>query len=432
MSDMVPSQKAASSRRASPSLVITYFKNGAEKPQKSTLPLGLLAQYLRLGNIPALHGWRQGPCFRPRYEIFYNRGFLILGGGEQTRNMDFLTVIARITEGELSGQALFSNPSDEEMGDYVLVDWYAWLLLQLKLLNENKNGGIFYPSSSHDFSDHQKYCRLWTAITNQNYHLAPERGGRAAARIFENSSRSTQASSSQGLSSTATASTTSTLPVLPQSAPGAADEDSSDGPDPDDAEEAPAAALTPYQRMKQDAPATFDINHPFWQYNLIERLNDPYGLNKRVPNVAIEQVTDTNVYEVDEETRLRQMIEADRETELVPAVAPATAQDAHAYKTNQKLMDNTRYQPQGHEGACRAVGVVDLDSPDYDHPRFDCMPVGEYFKLHQVVPVHALRKMQRKGRRGGMLADQMGTGKTWIAIGLLLGVSTQQRDTNPY
>ncbi|EZF35706.1 hypothetical protein H109_04009 [Trichophyton interdigitale MR816] len=90
-----------------------------------------------------------------------------------------------------------------------------------------------------------------------------------------------------------------------------------------------------------------------------------------------------------------------------------TKEDLQRYREQEKWIDNKDLQRQGHPEACRALGI-----PNPDIPRLPGMLVSAKFEFWQPLAIKAIKEFEEGYLRGGILADDVGIGKTFEAIGL--------------
>ncbi|KAK2865298.1 hypothetical protein FQN49_003714 [Arthroderma sp. PD_2] len=90
-----------------------------------------------------------------------------------------------------------------------------------------------------------------------------------------------------------------------------------------------------------------------------------------------------------------------------------TDEDIQKYREQEKWIDNQELQRQGHGEACEALGI-----PNPGIPRLPGMPISAKFEFWQPLAVKALKEFEKGYLRGGILADEVGIGKTFEAIGL--------------
>ncbi|KAB8248453.1 hypothetical protein BDV35DRAFT_162042 [Aspergillus flavus] len=88
----------------------------------------------------------------------------------------------------------------------------------------------------------------------------------------------------------------------------------------------------------------------------------------------------------------------------------------------EKWLDNEILQPDNHEQACERWGILGPASP-----RLPGMVRRAVLKFWQPCANRRIMEiMLSKQTRGGMIADSMGLGKTWEAIGVI-GASALDR-----
>lgn len=100
-----------------------------------------------------------------------------------------------------------------------------------------------------------------------------------------------------------------------------------------------------------------------------------------------------------------------------------TAEQIAAFREHTQCMDNPAYQPQNHEEACRELGI-----PNPEQPRMDGLLDNLKFEYHQPTAICALTRFEDSCVEGGLLAEDVGLGKSVEMIGHLLHRSNQRRD----
>lgn len=103
-----------------------------------------------------------------------------------------------------------------------------------------------------------------------------------------------------------------------------------------------------------------------------------------------------------------------------------TADDAARFDHLQSMFDNRAYQRDNYTEACGAVGILNAE-----HPRLPGMTRNLVFRIWQVVAIHAIM-IFRQLLNGCVIADAVGLGKTWIALGCLLQVSASPKPSFIY
>jgi hypothetical protein len=95
-----------------------------------------------------------------------------------------------------------------------------------------------------------------------------------------------------------------------------------------------------------------------------------------------------------------------------------TEEEIAASREQERRLDGTDYQRQAHQAACV---LLQIKSPD--RPRSPGMPRYMVLFFWQPAGIKALIDFENSPLRGGVLADAVGTGKTWESIGLPLARS---------
>jgi SNF2 family DNA or RNA helicase len=105
------------------------------------------------------------------------------------------------------------------------------------------------------------------------------------------------------------------------------------------------------------------------------------------------------------------------------SVRDITQDEIKKYREQTKWINNPDFQPQDHEEACHVLGIANPDVPRmegfFGHIMLD---------IHQPTGIHSLYKFEESCVGGGLLADDVGLGKTIQLVGLLLLRSNQRRE----
>ncbi len=113
------------------------------------------------------------------------------------------------------------------------------------------------------------------------------------------------------------------------------------------------------------------------------------------------------------------------EEQVEPTVTEISEEEIKRYRAQEIWLDNVDFQRQGHAAACAALGIADPQNP-----RFRCMPRSVTFQFWQVLAIKAMVDFEQDELlRGCILADEVGTGKTWEVLGLIIYVSRELHRT---
>ncbi|KAE8152917.1 P-loop containing nucleoside triphosphate hydrolase protein [Aspergillus avenaceus] len=115
-------------------------------------------------------------------------------------------------------------------------------------------------------------------------------------------------------------------------------------------------------------------------------------------------------------TSLEPTVDTD-DVELPPLNIP-TEDSLQHIRQLQEIMDNTDYQRDNHEEACR---ILQIENPH--SPRMRSMKESATFKFWQPVAIARILEIRADPwLRGAILGDSVGLGKTWEAIGVMLKI----------
>jgi hypothetical protein len=174
------------------------------------------------------------------------------------------------------------------------------------------------------------------------------------------------------------------------------------------------------QVMQADAPPEEDLDHRFWQYHVIIDLLRNYERPLLV-NSHARLLSQPEATLAAEDALWRRSFIGNTIPEGDGPRLPfelASDDDAAISRDNQQILDNPRFQPQGHVQACK-----ELDIANPERPRLPGMPLHFTFKPWQPVVIKWVLEKQGLGLGGEMIADKMGLGKTIMALGAILAVS---------
>ena len=184
-----------------------------------------------------------------------------------------------------------------------------------------------------------------------------------------------------------------------------------DDPDPD-------VGLTNAQRMFQERSSpTLNLIDRSWKYALIMKL---------LQHVRTDTVVEldrmyaddrlTNAQSIEWEQEIRQTSESDR-----IGIVQFTDECAAEYDMQQGWMDSLDLQREDHEAACTLLGIINPSVP-----RILGMRLSKKLTFWQPVAIKAICDWAKSPYlRGGIIADVVGLGKTWMVIEFVLHVSYQ-------
>jgi SNF2 family DNA or RNA helicase len=106
----------------------------------------------------------------------------------------------------------------------------------------------------------------------------------------------------------------------------------------------------------------------------------------------------------------------------VPQFSDISRANKKRYHEQVTWLDNKDYQRDDHVGACAYRGIQDLD-----HLRIDGLHMTFEFDFYQPTAIKAMVDFEDSWIGGGVLAEDVGLGKTIEVIGLLLFRSNGRR-----
>ena len=161
--------------------------------------------------------------------------------------------------------------------------------------------------------------------------------------------------------------------------------------------------------------STLDLRDRWWQYAVVHEILKSIQNNFVVEyNHMYADDRLTNAMSVQWEKQLRDATETDR-----IGVEPFTDECAAEYDEQQIWMNSLNLQRKDHDEACTMLNIVNPSVP-----RIPGMPISTQLTFWQPVAIKAICDFaQSPYLRGGIIADVVGLGKTWMVIGYLLHVS---------
>ncbi|KAF7586087.1 hypothetical protein BBP40_009595 [Aspergillus hancockii] len=163
----------------------------------------------------------------------------------------------------------------------------------------------------------------------------------------------------------------------------------------------------------------FDLKEPFWQYILIM---EALARVKRQEKQGPSQIVDINNLEAAESAgKLKKKKYRAGEEFKTDIFDPQKYQEDLEIEYAQceeikAWFDNRNYQRENHEDACKMLGILSTE-----YPRLPAMQRGTILKFWQPVMIWRLMEIKVSGYlKGAIIADSVGLGKTWEAIGFLL------------
>ena len=140
-----------------------------ERPQRFTSKDNI-GEYLGFHNEAAFDNWLSSESFFPLYKDFLEKGLkpalqkAVSEGKPRHRGCNLVSIEAVIKYGEMGGRRKYSNYRADR-SSFNLVEWYAWVVLAIRLDNTGYRYGLFW---QWNLSDHEKNCRIWSLLTFMN------------------------------------------------------------------------------------------------------------------------------------------------------------------------------------------------------------------------------------------------------------------------
>jgi hypothetical protein len=193
------------------------------------------------------------------------------------------------------------------------------------------------------------------------------------------------------------------------------------------------------RHLKMQSP-TFDVEEPFWQFEMITTLlratkgvaaaQDATPIKHMAPKIEKDAVIEgghkskiltpfaTMVQTVTMQSAYRRAQELDtwhpdprqlesEEGNTTPLIAP-TKESLYLAMEHSKRLDNTDFQRENHAEACQALGITNPE-----RPKIQGMNPSAILKPWQPVAIHAITQfMKNPLLKGCILADGVGLGKT--------------------
>ncbi|EFE36072.1 uncharacterized protein ARB_05009 [Trichophyton benhamiae CBS 112371] len=417
--------------------------------------LDKLAEFLGFDTVQALQLWMRGKLCKPYWDE-YTRGCtgVELSKGKKARLVDCHSVLKHLAEGEAQGNRKFSSDFPDTR-NWKFIDWQARLLFKIRSVNQADRHGIFYGKNMNEI---EMATRAWQVILRLNLDASrenrPNKRVKAAGEFDHWRTGDDEAIP---------------MPVNPDG--GAACVVWTDIPTEMEGNgQKTTITLTglvhyTYEQFLKKICSELQLKECGYEIDQLSVAGDPIcsdsfkeflklaaGLKRKVlvdlatkncpaeldiPTIENEEDTsrkllfDIMVAEkvtsgFDLKNRfckwslIQEWLHTSKDSDGVQGEAgdglilcEPTSEDLQRYREQEKWIDNKDLQRQGHPEACKALGI-----PNPDIPRLPGMLVSAKFEFWQPLAIKAIKEFEEGYLRGGILADDVGIGKTFEAIGL--------------
>ncbi|EEQ31909.1 hypothetical protein McanMca71_007218 [Microsporum canis] len=438
-----------------------------------------LSTFLGFDTIPALQKWMGSMLCKPYWDEYHGWAASEIADGRIPKLTDYRSVLKHLTEGEAVGIRKFSTDFPD-ISAWTAIDWHARLLYKILSVNQADRHGIFYGKNFSEVemasrawqvilrlkldASHEHRPRKKAKATSEFEHwridddeaiptpVNPERG--AASVIWMNIPADLE---EQGIKSMVvlkglvsytyerfleeiyrglelkehglqidklsvdgdTISGSSFKEFLGLACCSAGrllvalnTEKGLPEPDIPQIENEELSRRLLYDLMVAERVSSeFDLRDRFWIWTAIQKASkvqhSPINSNCVLLHEAVDIEGDSIRW------LMKSKDSDDPESGTKDVLRELTDSDIKQYREQEKWIDNQDLQRQGHGEACSALGI-----PNPDIPRLPGMPVSAKFEFWQPLAVKALKEFEEGYLRGGILADEVGIGKTFEAIGL--------------
>ena len=183
------------------------------------------------------------------------------------------------------------------------------------------------------------------------------------------------------------------------------------------------ASLTPLERLvKECTSKTMDLSFGIWQCYIIQLIYDSGGSHSKVRE-SIGKTLDP-AHMMREESQIWFASLGASVTKDAIEFKPFDEKAAANHDRMERYLDNVLYQRDNLEASCQRLGI-DYQGRDQTRYHIKGMAFTQQFQYWQPVAINWLLELQANPNvRGGIIADYMGIGKTYEAIGFLVAVGT--------
>ncbi|OAL72224.1 hypothetical protein A7D00_3222 [Trichophyton violaceum] len=442
--------------------------------------LDKLAAFLGFDTVQALQLWMGGTLCKPYWDE-YTRGCTELSRDKKARLVDCRSVLKHLAEGEARGARKFSSDFPDTP-TWKFIDWQARLLYKIQSVNQADRHGIFYDKNMNEIEmatrawqvilrlnldasreqrpnkrvkaagefDHWRTedneaiptpvnpdggaaCVVWTDIptgmedngkktmitltglVHYTYEqfleeictgLQLKECGYEIDELFVADDPIFRDSFKQFLKRAAGLKRKVTVDLTTRNCPAELDIPTIENED--------ASRKLLFDIMvSEKVTSGFDLKNRFCKWSLIQEVTKSFP--SRI-NSEWELLTGG----IDARGDSIRWLHASKDSDEVQGEArdglilcEPTNEDLQQYREQEKWIDNKDLQRQGHPEACKALGI-----PNPDIPRLPGMLVSAKFEFWQPLAIKAIKEFEEGYLRGGILADEVGIGKTFEAIGL--------------
>ncbi|WEW56227.1 hypothetical protein PRK78_001666 [Emydomyces testavorans] len=330
-------------------------------------------------------------------------------GKQPSRGPTLSTVKATITAGEREGRRKFSCRTPDKTA-WSIADHYAYLLYRLHDDNVNDGDGIFFKNNIKTDTVHKL---LWQVILRERHCLSKSRARKPADNVSleEDKEQDDQEQEDQE----------------DQEDQGDQEDQEDQANDEDNTGETSAGENTFLVSEELFLTATspaMNMEDSWWKYQFCKKAiaaslegqtgGEPLTSSSDEVNISSYLMRHKDI--VDAYTWSEELGEADMEKiGPVPGIAIPTAENLELFAERQQWLNNIAFQRENHKEACENLKL------DERTLRLKGMRKSASLKFWHPVAINALFEFENNPLlTGAMLADGVGLGKTWVAIGYLL------------
>ncbi|KAM5480548.1 hypothetical protein McanMca71_002413 [Microsporum canis] len=298
---------------------------------------------------------------------------------QRVRGSSLHDVRAAILRGESTGQMKYSS-QHHDTSKWTRLDWHAWFLLTVRAANMRSVEGLFF---QHNLPVQTVDVLLWYVLQRENYCLAPSRQKGTGSNVSK--------------------------------APEA---------EPSRKRKAENLQVEPDWLIKTHLPKplvckseTMDMSDPWWQARFVEKALAEANIACETFDSCLCDDTSHHNDNLDAFMWSKELEAVDLEDghDRVSFLIEPNQEELRTFTEQQKWLDNTLFQREDYIESCNALGISS------SKPRVVGMRRSVLLKVWQPLAIQALLEFETKAYlRGAILADGVGLGKTWEAIGFFL------------
>lgn len=389
-----------------------------------------LGKILGLGNKKSVKEWMNGRAFRPAFERLYKSWIEVQqdaasqSGTIRKRGPDLRAVVDAIADPHAIAEERYTSPTGVDTSEFNELDHYALCLVALRASNMSSAQGLFRGKTC---SQEEIDQRLWQAILRASSDMTIERRNKNRVGTHQSRYGTPPVNNGQVTSPKRRAETDLDEEVSnennsdehgDQNNPGPGNLPKPMGgdiPSVKSIKEMDEILLQRnYERLKatQDPKSPMNLATEYGRYltvhTALEFFHSPLEIQRQVANEVFTVGEDNNQKALSAESRAwLEELESSITGNRIP-MRTVTSDDTDRVSQMEALLDNPLYQRMDYDGACKALGITDPNTP-----HLPGMPTTAILKSWQVTGVKALVDFEANPQLSAcVLADATGLGKT--------------------